>query len=115
MTLGIGVDPVFVTGGTGYIGRPLNEALVARGCDARALVRPGSEPRLPRGAQPVAGDAIDASGYRGAIPPGATLVHLVGTRTRARRRRRRFAAWTWPRSAPRPRPLWGRTSDISCT
>lgn len=71
--------PVFVTGGTGYIGRPLIEALVARGCDVRALVRPGSEPRLPRGAQPVAGDALDGSGYRGAIPPGATLVHLVGT------------------------------------
>ncbi|HEX5135208.1 MAG TPA: NmrA family NAD(P)-binding protein, partial [Thermoanaerobaculia bacterium] len=36
-------DAVFVAGGTGYIGRPLVAALLARGHGVRALVRPGSE------------------------------------------------------------------------
>jgi nucleoside-diphosphate-sugar epimerase len=37
------VDPVFMTGGTGYIGRPLIEALLAKGYSVHALIRPGSE------------------------------------------------------------------------
>jgi uncharacterized protein YbjT (DUF2867 family) len=73
------VDPVFVTGGTGYIGRPLIAALLAGGHGVHALVRPGSESRLPAGAVPVAGDALNASTFAAAIPPAATVVHLVGT------------------------------------
>lgn len=73
------VDPVFVTGGTGYIGRPLITALLERGYGVHALVRSGSETKLPRGARSVIGNALDASTFDFAIPPGATLVHLVGT------------------------------------
>ena len=73
------VGPVFVTGGTGYIGRPLIGALLERGCGVHALVRPGSEPKLPRGAVPVIGSALDASTFASSIPSGATVVHLVGT------------------------------------
>lgn len=72
-------NPVFVTGGTGYVGRPLISALLARGHTVHALVRPGSEGRLPRDAVPVAGDALDASTFSRGIPLGAILVHLVGT------------------------------------
>ena len=72
-------NPVFVTGGTGYIGRPLIAALLARGHKVHALVRAGSEARLPAGAFPVPGDALDATTFAAAIPPGATLVHLIGT------------------------------------
>ncbi len=72
-------NPVFVTGGTGYIGRPLIDALLGRGYGVHALVRPGSEAKLPRGALPVVGNALDASTFASAIPRGATLVHLVGT------------------------------------
>jgi len=71
--------PVFVTGGTGYIGRPLIEALIDRGYPVHALVRPGSEARLPSGAMRVSGDALDAGSFAAAIPAGATMVHLVGT------------------------------------
>jgi uncharacterized protein YbjT (DUF2867 family) len=70
---------VFVTGGTGYIGRPLIERLVARGHGVRALVRPGSARRLPAGVEAVLGDALDARTFADAVAPADTLVHLVGT------------------------------------
>lgn len=73
------VDSVFVTGGTGYIGRPLISALLARGHTVHALARLGSETKLPAGALPVAGDALDASTFTTAIPRSATFVHLIGT------------------------------------
>ena len=73
------MDPVFVTGGTGFIGRALIDALRERGYMVHALVRPGSETKLPSRALPVIGDALDASTFASAIPRGATLVHLVGT------------------------------------
>jgi uncharacterized protein YbjT (DUF2867 family) len=69
---------VFVTGGTGYLGRPLIGQLLARGCEVRALVRAGSEPKLPPGCTPVIGDALDASSYADQIQPAGTFVQLVG-------------------------------------
>jgi uncharacterized protein YbjT (DUF2867 family) len=71
--------PVFVTGGTGYIGQSLIKALLERGFSIHALVRPGSEARLPHGALPVIGNALDPSSFAPNIPSGATLIHLVGT------------------------------------
>ena len=73
------MDEVFVTGGTGYVGRPLIDALRERGYRTHALVRPGSESKVPRGTLTVVGDALDASTFASAIPSGTTLVHLVGT------------------------------------
>ena len=68
-----------VTGGTGYIGRILIERLTARGHSVRALVRAGSEGRLPSGAVPVVGDALSAPSYAAHVAPADTLVQLVGT------------------------------------
>jgi len=70
---------VFVTGGTGYIGRPLIERLLEGGYRVHGLARSGSEARLPRGATAVIGNALDAASFTAAIPHGATIVHLVGT------------------------------------
>jgi uncharacterized protein YbjT (DUF2867 family) len=70
---------VFVTGGTGYIGKPLIAALLARGHAVHALVRPGSETKLPSGAVAVTGNALEASTFASAIPRGAAMVHLIGT------------------------------------
>ncbi len=72
-------DPIFVTGGTGYVGRPLIAALIAHGFEVHALVRRGSETRLPPGVTAIIGNALDASTFAAAIPAGSTLVHLVGT------------------------------------
>lgn len=70
---------VFVTGGTGYLGRHLLPALAARGHHMRALVRPGSERRLPAGIEQALGDALDRRTFAGSIPPCDTFVQLVGT------------------------------------
>jgi uncharacterized protein YbjT (DUF2867 family) len=72
-------ETVFVTGGTGYIGRPFIEAMLEKGYIVYALARPGSVGRLPRGTTPVIGDATDSSTFDFAIPHQVTLVHLVGT------------------------------------
>lgn len=69
---------VFVTGGTGYLGRPLIAQLLARGHKIRALVRPGSESKLPQGCTVVLGDALDAASYSAQINPADTFVQLVG-------------------------------------
>ena len=70
---------VFITGATGYMGRTLGDALLARGHRVRGLVRTGSEKRLGRGVEPVAGDALRAETFAAALSPHDTLVHLVGT------------------------------------
>ncbi len=69
---------VFVTGGTGYIGQALIEALLKDRHTVRALARPGSESKLPTACQTVIGDALDAATYREQIAPSDTFVHLVG-------------------------------------
>jgi len=69
---------VFITGGTGYMGRRLVGKLLARGHKVRALVRKGSEAKLPAGVESVIGDALDASSYADRVLPSDTLVQLVG-------------------------------------
>ena len=73
------MQPVFVTGGTGYLGRLLIDALLARDYPVHALARPGSEARLASRAVRVTGDALNAASFVAAIPEQATVVHLVGT------------------------------------
>jgi uncharacterized protein YbjT (DUF2867 family) len=69
---------IFVTGGTGYLGRPLIRLLVSRGHQVKALVRAGSEGKLPSGCEPVFGNALEASTYAAHIRPCDTFVQLVG-------------------------------------
>jgi uncharacterized protein YbjT (DUF2867 family) len=67
-----------VTGGTGYLGSRLIPLLVQRGHAVRALVRAGSERRLPAGAQPVVGDALQLDAYTPHVAGADTFVHLIG-------------------------------------
>ena len=69
---------VFVAGGTGYVGRPLITRLLERGHEVRALVRPGSEKKLPAGCQAISGDALDGKSYSAKISPADTFLQLVG-------------------------------------
>jgi len=72
------MQSVFITGGTGYMGRRLIGALLAGGHRVRALVRRGSESKVPPGAQAVVGDALVAASYADRVAPCDTLVQLVG-------------------------------------
>ena len=70
---------VFVTGGTGYIGQRLVTSLVNRGHRVRALARRESVGRVPAGASPIVGNALDPDTFGAALSPADTVVHLVGT------------------------------------
>ena len=69
---------IFITGATGYIGRRLIPELLGRGHLVRALVRPSSIGKLPDGAEPVVGDALDARTFARYVSPSDTFIQLVG-------------------------------------
>jgi NADH dehydrogenase len=71
---------VFLTGGTGFVGKHVIRALLARGFLVRCLVRPGSEAKL-RGFEAmdrVPGDVLRPEGLQPSMEGCAALVHLVG-------------------------------------
>ena len=70
---------IFITGGTGYIGRNLIPVLLGRGHRVRVLTRAQSAARVPTGAMPVVGDALDQASVAASLRDGDTVVHLVGT------------------------------------
>jgi len=70
---------VFITGSTGYMGSRLIKALQNMdGFRVKALVRKGSEHKLPAGCEAIVGNALDAETYQHLIPNGSIFVHLVG-------------------------------------
>jgi len=81
---------ILITGATGYLGRALSENLLRRGHPVRALVRPGSESRAPRGVELALGDALQADSVAAAAAGCHTLVHLVGTPHPASWKQREF-------------------------
>ena len=69
---------IFIAGGTGYMGRALIPELLCRGHSVRALVRAGSESKLPPGCAVVSGNALDSSTFRAEVAGADTWVHLIG-------------------------------------
>jgi len=69
---------VFVAGATGYLGRAAIPRLLARGHAVRALVRPGSEARVPPGAEAVPGEALVRESFERYVAPADTFLQLVG-------------------------------------
>ncbi len=69
---------IFITGGTGYMGRSLIPKLLAQGHCVRALVRPGSEKKLPAGCHPIAGDALNSASFQHQVSGADAWVHLIG-------------------------------------
>jgi NADH dehydrogenase len=71
---------IFLTGGTGFVGRQVVRALLAHGFLVRCLVRPGSEADL-RGFEAIErfpGDVLRPQGLAPGVEGCAAIVHLVG-------------------------------------
>ena len=70
---------ILVTGGTGFVGRHVVQALLAAGKDVRALVR---DPKkgASLGGEVVEGDMTDAASLRRAVEGIDVVVHLVAIR-----------------------------------
>jgi nucleoside-diphosphate-sugar epimerase len=69
---------IFITGATGYMGQRLVPALIERGHQIKALVRKGSENKVPPSIARVSADPLQLDSYTGEIPPADTFVHLIG-------------------------------------
>lgn len=72
-------ENIFITGGTGYIGKRLIKVLLAdKRYNIVTLVRKGSEHKIPKGCEIVFGDALNADSYKDKVPENCVFVHLVG-------------------------------------
>lgn len=60
------------------MGRRVIPALLARGHRVRALVREGSQAKLPAGCEAVVGNALDERTFASRVAPADTFVQLVG-------------------------------------
>ena len=71
---------VFVTGGTGFVGREILAQLLRAGHTVRALVREGSTAKLdePGKIDVHPGDITDAASLAGALEGCDAVIHLVG-------------------------------------
>lgn len=68
---------IFVTGGTGFVGRHLVEALVSKGHVVRVLVHSRSPGDIP-GIEQVEGDVVRLESFVDAAAGCDALIHLVG-------------------------------------
>jgi NADH dehydrogenase len=71
---------VFVTGGTGFVGREILGQLLSAGHEVRALVRDGSQDKLSghQNLEAHLGDVTDAASLVGALDGCDAVIHLVG-------------------------------------
>jgi uncharacterized protein YbjT (DUF2867 family) len=69
---------ICVTGGTGYIGRRLIPLLTERGHALKAVVRAGSENKLPNDVAAIIADPLEEDSYTASIGGCDTFIHLIG-------------------------------------
>jgi nucleoside-diphosphate-sugar epimerase len=69
---------VFITGGTGYMGKRLIKILLQRGHQVIALVRKGSVNKIPAGAKIITADPFASTSFQSAVPQGCVFIQLLG-------------------------------------
>lgn len=69
---------IFITGSTGYIGSRVIPELIIHGYEVNALVRKGSESKLPVDCNIILGNALDKNSYEDTVKSCNTFIHLVG-------------------------------------
>jgi len=69
---------IFITGGTGYVGKAVIPELLKKGYKFTALVRKGSEQKIPQGCDVVFGNALDENTFEDKIDSADTFIQLVG-------------------------------------
>src|SRR5262245_33767048 len=69
---------IFIAGGSGYLGSRLIPLLLQREHEVTALVRKGSENKIPAGCKIVVVDALNEKSYKDFIAPADTFIHLIG-------------------------------------
>jgi nucleoside-diphosphate-sugar epimerase len=72
------MSAICIAGGTGYIGSRLIPLLAARGHQLRAVVRPGSERKMPTGVSAIVADPLRKGSYTESIRGCDTFIHLIG-------------------------------------
>lgn len=72
------MSSIVVTGGTGYIGSRLIPFLANRGHQLKAVVRPGSETKIPARVSLVSADPLQENSYTESIRGCDTFIHLIG-------------------------------------
>jgi uncharacterized protein YbjT (DUF2867 family) len=72
------VAAICVTGATGYIGSRLIPLLAKRGHQLKAIVRPGSAPKIPGGVSVITADPLSENSYTEVIRGCDTFIHLIG-------------------------------------
>ncbi|MDZ4712470.1 MAG: NAD(P)H-binding protein [bacterium] len=71
-------NKVFITGSTGYIGSRVIPVLLENNFEINALIRKGSESKLPEGCNVIYGNALDGSSYEDHVKGCDTFIQLIG-------------------------------------
>ncbi len=83
---------IFITGGTGYLGSRLIKILLKKRHEVIALVRPGSEGKLPAGCAFVLGNAFDPDTFSSKIPEGSVFIQLLGVPHPSPKKKKEFVS-----------------------